>query len=164
MTASQQRGPAPRREPGLHACRCSGGPDGVGLRTLLALDDLEGDPLALVEALVAVHLDGRVVDEDVLAAVDGDEAEALLGVEPLHGALCHVCSHVSCVRTIPPLPEGSGYSLFRPSGHVRGTRTARNGTAHEAPEQQIHARLMPGSGGFSLPRMTGHRRPYALSR
>jgi hypothetical protein len=35
------------------------------------------------------------VDEDVLTAVDGDEAEALLGVEPLHGALCHVCS---CVR------------------------------------------------------------------
>src|SRR4051794_36009820 len=107
MTASQQRGPAPRREPGLHACRCSGGPDGVGLRTLLALDDLEGDPLALVEALVAVHLDGRVVDEDVLAAVDGDEAEALLGVEPLHAALCHVCSHVrACAR--PHLIEAPG--------------------------------------------------------
>src|SRR4051812_49429263 len=34
--------------------------DGVGLRTLLTLDDLEEDPLALVEALVAVHLDRRV--------------------------------------------------------------------------------------------------------
>src|SRR3712207_2848347 len=67
----------------------SGGAHGVGLRTLLALDDLEGDPLALVETLVPVGLDGRVVHEDVLAAVDGDEAEALLGVEPLHGALDH---------------------------------------------------------------------------
>src|SRR3954453_7390883 len=130
----------PEGEPGLARRERSGGADGVGLRTLLALDDLEGDPLALVEALVAVHLDGRVVDEDVLAAVDGDEAEALLGVEPLHGALCHVCSHVSCVRTIPLL-EGPGYSLFRPSGHVRGTRTARNRTAHGQPEQQLHACL-----------------------
>src|SRR4051794_27731194 len=77
----------------------SDGADAVGLRALLALDDLEAHPLPLVEALVPVHLDGRVVDEDVLAAVDGDEAEALLGVEPLHGALCHVCSHVSCVRS-----------------------------------------------------------------
>src|SRR5947209_14915662 len=92
----------PPRGPGLAAGGGgSDGADAVGLRALLALDDLEAHPLPLVEALVPVHLDGRVVDEDVLAAVDGDEAEALLGVEPLHGALCHVCSHVSCVRTSP---------------------------------------------------------------
>src|SRR5947209_9893981 len=89
-------GAGPRR-----ARRRSAGADLVGLRALLALDDLEGDPLALVEALVAVHLDGGVVDEDVLAAVHGDEAEALLGVEPLHGALCHVRSHVSCCGRPP---------------------------------------------------------------
>src|SRR4051794_37509042 len=91
--------PGPPKGTGPRRAENSGAADCVGLRTLLALDDLEGHPLALVEALVPVHLDGRVVDEDVLAAVDGDEAEALLGVEPLHGALCHVCSHVSCVRS-----------------------------------------------------------------
>src|SRR5690349_9694333 len=101
---NKHEGPAPFREPGLRRV-LSGDADGVGLRTLLALDDLEGHPLPLVEALVPVHLDGRVVDEDVLAAVDGDEAEALLGVEPLHGALCHARSHVSCLRTTPP-PKG----------------------------------------------------------
>src|SRR3712207_6554958 len=107
----------------------SGGAHGVGLRTLLALDDLEGDPLALVETLVPVHLDRRVVDEDVLAAVDGDEAEALLGVEPLHGALCHVCSHVSCVRTASP-PTGEAGS----SSSARRTRTW-NRTAGERTTQ-----------------------------
>src|SRR6476660_7515512 len=83
--------------------------DCVRLGALGALDDLEVDPLALFEALVPVHLDGRVVDEDVLAAVDGDEAEALLGVEPLHGALCHWCSHVrACGRPRP----GGGTGLL----------------------------------------------------
>src|SRR4051812_32959244 len=109
---SEARSPA--RGPGLAVELSSAGGDLVGLGALGALDDLEVDPLALFQALVPVHLDGRVVDEDVLTAVDGDEAEALLGVEPLHGALCHVCSHVSCVRTAPP-DRGTGISLFRPS-------------------------------------------------
>src|SRR5918994_6352196 len=112
-------GPAPRGDRASGELR-SGGAHRVGLGTLLALDDLEADPLALVEALVAVHLDGRVVNEDVLAAVDGDEAQALLGVEPLHGALCHVCSHVRAVT--PPLVMGRGLAL-PPAEHERGTRT-----------------------------------------
>src|SRR4051794_25415993 len=121
------RGPAPNGDrTSVRTLTSSGRGDLIGLRALGALDDLEADPLALFEALVPVHLDGRVVDEDVLAAVDGDEAEALLGVEPLHGALCHVCSHVSCVRTAP-LDRGAGPSS-PPVGHERGTRTARDGT------------------------------------
>src|SRR3954453_8300305 len=70
----------------------SGASDGahrVGLGALLALGDLELDPLAFFQALVAVGLDGAVVNEDVTAAVHGDEAVALLGVEPLDRALCH---------------------------------------------------------------------------
>src|SRR5882757_5381055 len=60
------------------------------LRTLRALRDVELDLLVLVERLVAIGLNGRVVNEDVVAAVLlGDEAEALLGVEPLNGALSH---------------------------------------------------------------------------
>src|SRR5580765_82517 len=60
-------------------CRWSagGGTNLVGLRALLALRDFELDPLTLVEALIAVLLDGAVVDEDVRPAVDGDEAEPL---------------------------------------------------------------------------------------
>src|SRR5262245_44909409 len=59
------------------------------LRALRALSDLEVDPLAVFESLVPVHHDRRVMDEDISAAVDGDEAIALLGVEPLDSALRH---------------------------------------------------------------------------
>src|SRR3954447_16116367 len=60
------------------------------LRTLRALRDVELDLLVLVEGLVALRLDRGVVNEDVVAAVLlSDEAETLLGVEPLDGALSH---------------------------------------------------------------------------
>src|SRR3954452_13986256 len=128
-----------RASAGAERSFSGGGADGVGLRTLRALDDLELHALPLVEGLVPVHLDGRVVDEDVLTAVDGDEAEALLGVEPLHGALCHVCSHVSCVRTAPRV-DGTGLLALPPAEHERGTRTARDGTARRAPGQALRDR------------------------
>src|SRR5690606_13428083 len=55
-----------------------------------ALGDLELDLLVLLERAVAARRDGRVVGEDVGAAVvGGDEAEALFSVEPLHGSGCH---------------------------------------------------------------------------
>lgn len=57
-----------------------------GLRTLLAVLDLELHLLALGQAAEALGRDGGVVAEHVLAAVlGGDEAEALRVVEPLHG-------------------------------------------------------------------------------
>ena len=50
----------------------------------------EGDLLAFLQRLVAVHLDRGVVGEQILAAViRRDEAETLGVVEPLHGT----CSH-----------------------------------------------------------------------
>src|SRR5207248_5481473 len=58
-----------------------------GLGALGALDDLELHALALGQRLVAVHLDRREVDEDVLATLALDEPVALLIREPLHGAL-----------------------------------------------------------------------------
>src|SRR5690606_26431934 len=64
----------------------------LGLRTLRALRDLELHPLAVVERLVAIHLNGREVNEDVFAAVHGDEAVTLLAVEPFDRALCHAAS------------------------------------------------------------------------
>src|SRR5690554_4631107 len=66
--------------------------DVLRLRALGALGGLELDLLVLVEGAVPGRRDGRVVHEDVGAAVLGsDEAEALLSVEPLHGACCHYC-------------------------------------------------------------------------
>ena len=51
---------------------------------------LVGDLLTLIEGLHAGALDGRDVDEHVLATVIRlDEAEALGSVEPLNGADAH---------------------------------------------------------------------------
>src|SRR6185312_7052296 len=62
------------------------------LGALRPLCDVEVDLLVLLQAAVTVSLDRRVVDEDVSAALDGNEAEALLSVEPLHNTLRHVLS------------------------------------------------------------------------
>src|SRR4030095_6140243 len=59
------------------------------LKPLRALGDLELDLVPLGQALEALGLDGTVVDEDVLAALDLDETVALRVVEPLDRALCH---------------------------------------------------------------------------
>src|SRR5947207_15471029 len=87
---------------GGNACRPLAGASGLqsgsgdlghvlGGGALLALDHLELDPVTLVQALVARALNGRVVNEAVLASVlRRDEAEALLVVEPLHSSGCHV--------------------------------------------------------------------------
>src|ERR1700756_5292840 len=61
----------------------------VGLRAPVALRDLELDPLSLFEGAVAIRLDRREMDENVLATVDGDKAVSLVRVEPLDGALSH---------------------------------------------------------------------------
>src|SRR5699024_12090825 len=79
--------------PGRGRRRGTGGSesaDAGGLRTLRALRHVELDPLVLLQRAVAVCLDGRVVREQVRAAVlRGDESKALLGVEPLHGSCGH---------------------------------------------------------------------------
>ena len=60
-------------------------PDVLGFLALAAGPDVELDGLALIEGLIAVPLDVGVVDEDVVAALARNEAEALLGVEELDG-------------------------------------------------------------------------------
>ena len=93
---------------------------------------------------VAVGLDRGVVHEDVgTAAVLRDESETLLGVEPLHGALCHLGNyfflsgrgraHLAHVR-LPSCPDGrrSGPETRKPATSLqradffdeRGTATA----------------------------------------
>jgi hypothetical protein len=68
------------------------GPNVAGFVALLAGTDVELDALALIEALVARALNGREVDEHVVAPLTRDEAVTLLGFEELHrtaGQLAH---------------------------------------------------------------------------
>src|SRR5688500_14011154 len=75
------RWPHPRRSAGSADLD-----DVLGGGALLALDDLELDPVAFLQRLEAVPLNRRIVNEAVLLAVlRRDEAEALRVVEPLHG-------------------------------------------------------------------------------
>src|ERR1700733_6214700 len=89
-----------------------------GLRTLWPLGHAVLDLLVFFEAAVPVRLDRGEVHEDVTATVvGGDEAVALVRVEPLYGPLSHFCcvsfwkilrpahftriSHDGCHRTDP---------------------------------------------------------------
>src|SRR2546422_610737 len=59
------------------------------LQPLGTLHHVELHPIAFSERAEPVHLDGGVMDKDVLAALLRDEAEPLAIVEPLHHALRH---------------------------------------------------------------------------
>jgi len=63
----------------------------IGLRAFGALDDVELDLIPLFEALVALALDGTVVNEDVGATISTKEAVAFCVVKPFNCALvlCH---------------------------------------------------------------------------
>src|SRR5664279_446853 len=130
-TGRQQRGPASPARPsaqsrGRHLERwstpavvvdvVSGCADPGSLWTLRGLLDLKIDPLALLERLVARTADRGVVDEDVARAViRGDEAVALLRVEPLHSSLRHACSP----RALSAVTRGVEHPdrvLLRPGG------------------------------------------------
>ena len=58
-----------------------------GLQALGALGNFEFNRLAIVQRLIAISHDRGEMDENVLAALALDEAEALAGIEPLHCAL-----------------------------------------------------------------------------
>src|SRR3954469_13985705 len=73
-----------------------------GLGALVAGLGVEGHLRALSHRLEAVGVDAGVVDEEVLAAlVRGDEAEALVVVEPLHGSGSHDFLHGLCALRTP---------------------------------------------------------------
>jgi hypothetical protein len=63
----------------------------IGLGALAALNDIEFHLIAFFQALIALALDGAVVDEDVSPALAAEEAVPLCVVEPLDGTLelCH---------------------------------------------------------------------------
>src|SRR6188472_3587084 len=94
--------------------------DVASLRALLALRDIELHLLVLLKVAVAIARDRAEVHEDVGATVVlGDEAEALLAVEPLHGS----CRHV------------------RSSFRARTSLTAARGRPVRRPERELHMQL-----------------------
>ena len=86
----------------------SDGADVLGFLALASLADLELDGLALLEGPLSIHLDLAVVDEDVLVAIPGDEAEALVGLEEFHcscrqrGSLSRALGNAARVAPAPP--------------------------------------------------------------
>jgi hypothetical protein len=60
--------------------------DLIGLGALASLDDVEFHLIAFLETLIALALDGAVVNEDVSPALAAEEAITLCVVEPLYGA------------------------------------------------------------------------------
>jgi hypothetical protein len=63
----------------------------VRLRALLALDNVELDIIAFLEAFIAINLDGTVMDEDIRSVVPPDETISLCVIEPLN--LAFMLSH-----------------------------------------------------------------------
>ena len=61
--------------------------DLVSLRTLGPLNDVELDLIALFQALVALTLNGTVMNEDVCSTLAAKKAVALSIIEPFYGAL-----------------------------------------------------------------------------
>jgi hypothetical protein len=74
--------------------------DLVSLGTLSPLDDVEFDLIAFFEALVALTLNGTVMNEDVGPTIPPEEAVTLCVVKPLYGALvlCQLRCSLSFVR------------------------------------------------------------------
>ena len=103
------------------------------LAAVAAVDQLVLDRLVVLQALQAGGLDGGDVDEDVLATVSGlDEAVALLGVEPLDGALSHA---------------------GQPFGHRHPDSARASAMAGRAPGQLAEAASGGGPAVLYLPRI-----------
>ncbi len=64
---------------------------GVGLWTLLTVDDVEFDLVSFFQRLVSIYLNGRVMYENIRSVFTTDEAEAFGVIEPLDCAF--VLSH-----------------------------------------------------------------------
>ena len=100
------------------------------LRALLALLDVERDPLAFVERAVPAGLDGRVVDEHIRSAtVRGGEAEPLLRVEPLDSSFGHCSLLAAMVHRGPAIAQGlpDDGDLSRSGGPEVGRACASRG-------------------------------------
>src|SRR5205814_8812138 len=98
----------------------AGDPDVFRLGSLLALGDVELDLLPFLQAAVAATGDRAEVHEHVRAALDRDEAVALVAVEPLHGALRHLDLLVVPAAPRPWRGPRSPPALASPSRNALG--------------------------------------------
>src|SRR5215207_5644903 len=97
--------PGPHRGTGL--LHTGSVPDDlVCFAALRTVDDLELDLLTVFERLVAIGCDLGPVDEDVVLALDLDEAITLVSVEPFDGALHHAATP-TCFCRGPPAEASS---------------------------------------------------------
>ncbi len=65
--------------------------DLIGLWAFRPFYDVELDLISLLEGLIAVQLDGAVMDEDVGSLIPAEESVTFCVIEPLDGAF--VLSH-----------------------------------------------------------------------
>jgi hypothetical protein len=81
-----------RRQASLRILRCealgyfSNSSYGIGLRTLLSLDDIELHLVPFFQALVSIELDRAVMNKHVGSVVPADKAVTLRVIEPLYFA------------------------------------------------------------------------------
>src|SRR5215211_5843857 len=102
--------------------------DLVCLRAFWPLGGLELHSLALIERPESGRLDRAVVDKNVrTAAVHGNEAVALFGIEPLNGSLRHETSPSICIRSRTSRPRHAvGRRVF-----LTPTQSAGRSTNHD---------------------------------
>ena len=84
----------------LECYRVSDDPNVLSLFTLATGGHVELDALTLFKRLVSRALDVGVVHEDVFTLLTRDEAEALLGVEELHGTCCQLLLFSACEQVL----------------------------------------------------------------
>src|SRR5882757_5993752 len=123
----QARGPAPRHRgagPPARQSEVLHGPDGVCLRSAIALRDLEFHPLSLFQGAVPIRLDSREMDEHVPTVVDRDKAVALVRVEPLDGALSHPNNSLTFARAAGSRPCYAGARLIAAQARHRESSAA----------------------------------------
>ena len=129
----------------------------IGLRSLLALRDLELDALAVFEGAKPIHLDLAVVDVDIRAFIDGNEAVALFSVEPLDRALSHrVLSPyegvIHCrLRRGRTVPAGSLWPSLCPSFGRFGHRLDRLARFHPPATAGMIEMVVPSGVGVASP-------------
>src|ERR671920_2528949 len=102
-------------------CRLEPG-DVFRLQTFPALGSLVGDLGTLIEALVAVASNTRMVHENVIATlIRSDEAVAFIIAEPLYRSLGHIWSPpfvllgLHCNKNAAPLVEGGPSLTIKPT-------------------------------------------------
>src|SRR5690606_29285601 len=130
-------------------------------RALRALRHVELDALVLLQRAEALRLDRGVVREHVGRAVlGGDEAVALLAVEPLHGSGSH-CYSFKSVET-PPAGAGEYITVFvvnswvtRSAGRPPRGRSRRREDKRGTAISETTVQGMPGLGHGPFPSRVG---------